>query len=168
MPRLVRALLSLTALFVAIPVLAQAQQDSTSLRLRGPDSALSVLTHAALERLPQVDLPLTFRDGSRHTLRGPMVSDVLAAAGLANGTNLRGPLARTVVLARALDGYAVAFALAEVDPALTDRRIIVALTQDGAGLPDRDAPFRLVTEGDQRPPRWIRQVIELQLVEVGP
>jgi len=34
---------------------------------------------------------------------------------------------------------------------------------DGQPLPPAEAPFRLLIAGDQRPPRWARQVVALRV-----
>ena len=63
----------------------------------------------------------------------------------------------TVVI-EAVDGYRVVFSLAELDPALTDRIILVADSKDGQPLPSREGPFRIIVPGEKIPARWVRQV----------
>jgi hypothetical protein len=79
---------------------------------------------AALTALPAVTIAPTLEyDASPHTLRGPLLLDVLAAAGarLAAGDQL---------LLRAVDGYAAAVTVAQVRA----RRYIVATHLDGATM----------------------------------
>jgi hypothetical protein len=71
-----------------------------------------------------------------------------------------------VLLVSAADGYKVAFALAEVDPAFAAREIILADKREGKPLDAKQGPFRVVAPGDKRPARWIRQVTELRVVGV--
>ena len=56
------------------------------------------------------------------------------------------------------------FAIAELDPAFTDRVAIVADRKDGAPLPPNAAPFQLVLTNEKRPARWVRQVVSVELV----
>jgi hypothetical protein len=71
-----------------------------------------------------------------------------------------------VLLVSAADGYKVAFALAEVDPAFAAREIMLADKREGKPLDAKQGPFRVVAPGDKRPARWIRQVTELRIVAV--
>jgi DMSO/TMAO reductase YedYZ molybdopterin-dependent catalytic subunit len=146
---------------------ARAQDSVAAVRVVGLGGDALTYDRARLGGLPAVEIPLTFRDGTRHRFRGPTLSSLLADAGQPDGTDLRGPLARTGVLIRAADGYSVLLSLADLDPALADRRVILATSLDGAPLPAREGPYRVVLEGDDRPPRWIRQVTEVRLVRPG-
>jgi hypothetical protein len=71
-----------------------------------------------------------------------------------------------VLLVEAADGYRVAFALAEVDPAFSERDIILADKRDGKPLDAKEGPLRIVAPGDKRPARWVRQVTALRLIAV--
>jgi len=85
---------------------------------------------------------------------------VLKAGGLQldSGTaRIRETVAITVLI-EAADGYRAAFALAELDPELTDRIILLADTKDGQPLPPGEGSFRVIVAGEKRPARWVRQV----------
>jgi DMSO/TMAO reductase YedYZ molybdopterin-dependent catalytic subunit len=69
-----------------------------------------------------------------------------------------------VVLAEAADGYKVAYSLAELDEQFGGRRVIVALSQNDAPLPDAEGPLRVVVPGETHHARWIRQLTVLRLV----
>jgi hypothetical protein len=104
--------------------------------------------------------------GTPAKFEGVPLSAVLTMAGIQFGDSLRGPRLTEVVLVTAADGYKVAFALAEADPAFATREIILADKRDGKPLDTKEGPFRVVAPGDKRPARWIRQVIELKVVAV--
>lgn len=91
--------------------------------------------------------------------------NVLAQAGVPGADKLRGPAFRDVALVEARDGYAVAFTLAEFDPALGGHHIVLADHEDGAVLPTNAGPLRLIVPGDQKGARWVRMVNRIQ---VGP
>lgn len=75
----------------------------------------------ALTALPSVSLNPTLEyDAQAHTLEGPLLSDVVAAAGATAGT-------QTTLLLQAVDGYAVPLALADA----IKYRYIVATHLDG-------------------------------------
>jgi hypothetical protein len=114
-----------------------------------PHSIVKVLDH---------DKPAQFE--------GVSLASVLALAGVQLGDKLRGPRMTEVLLVEAADGYKVAFALAEVDPAFAVRDIIVADKRDGKPLGAKEGPWRIVAPGDKRPARWVRQVTALRLIGV--
>ena len=51
--------------------------------------------------------------------------------------------------------------MAELDPELTDRAILLADIKNGQPLPPDEGPFRIVVPGEKRPVRWVRQVRSL-------
>jgi hypothetical protein len=104
--------------------------------------------------------------GTPAKFEGVPLSTVLTMAGIQLGDSLRGPRMAEVLLISASDGYKVAFALAEVDPAFAVREVILSDKRDGKPLDAREGPFRIIAPGDKRPARWIRQVTEMKVVTV--
>ena len=62
------------------------------------------------------------------------------------------------LLVDAADDYRVVFALPEVDPAFTERMVLLADHRDGQPLAVVEGPLRLVAPDEKRPARWVRQV----------
>ena len=58
-------------------------------------------------------------------------------------------------------GYKAVFALPEIDPAFTDRVIILADRRDRMRLTDKEGPWQIVVPGEKRQARWVRQVVAL-------
>jgi len=84
-----------------------------------------VFDDAALRVLPAVTIRPTLEyDGKAHTLRGPLLVDVLARAGATLDD-------KTVLVLRAVDGYNVELPLAQARA----RRFIVATHVDGKPMP---------------------------------
>ncbi|WP_323142342.1 molybdopterin-dependent oxidoreductase [Massilia phyllosphaerae] len=81
--------------------------------------------HAALLQLvPHTIRPTLEYDGKPHTLRGPLLLDVMGSAGAKVGD-------RTTLVLRAVDGYSVELNGAQAGT----RRVIVATHIDGAPMP---------------------------------
>jgi hypothetical protein len=70
------------------------------------------------------------------------------------------------VMAKAADGYKVVFALAELDPAFSDKQVLLAFSRNGAVLDTKTGPLRIVIPDEKKHGRWIRQVTELEVVRV--
>jgi len=120
--------------------------------------------HEALARQQRTTV-----DGNDHGAagrwEGVRLIDLLKAVGAASGDTLRGASLRRYVRVDAADGYAVVFALAELDATFGDQAVILADTRDGQPLSAHEGPFRIVAAGDKRPGRWVRQVTAVTLLE---
>ena len=135
---------------------------AASLDVRGSVPTPQRLDADALRRLPRVEARVTdHRDGGKEiTYAGTPLVEALRAAGLVLDPGMAG-IRQTVaasVLVEGADGYRAVFALAELDPALADRVILLADTRDGQPLGAGEGPLRLVVPGDKRPARAVRQV----------
>jgi DMSO/TMAO reductase YedYZ molybdopterin-dependent catalytic subunit len=115
-----------------------------------------------LHGLPRVEVRTTdpHDPGKEIVYSGTPLVETLKAGGLLLDSGMGG-LRETVkmtVIVEATDGYLAVFSLAELDPELTDRIILLADTKDGQPLPLREGPLRIIVPGEKRPARWVRQV----------
>jgi Oxidoreductase molybdopterin binding domain len=90
--------------------------------------------------------------------RGVALVELLQRAGVPLGKDLRGDRMVTYVVVGAADGYRVVFALPEIDPAFSDRLILLADRRDQQPLSAEEGPLRLIVPGEKRQARWVRQV----------
>jgi len=142
-------------------VAGHAQTDD-SLDLGGELPNPQRITAAQLHKLARMEVhTIDPHDSSKEIVySGTPLVEVLKAAGLRLDSGMAG-IRETVamtVLVEASDGYRAVFALAELDPELTDRVILLADTRDGQPLSPREGPFRIIVPGEKRPARWVRQV----------
>jgi DMSO/TMAO reductase YedYZ molybdopterin-dependent catalytic subunit len=85
---------------------------------------------------------------------------VLRFAGVSFAEHPRGRAA-SYILVEGGDGYRAVLALAEVDPKVSDKAVLLADRLDGKPLPEGAGPFRLVVPGDKVPSRWVKQVVRV-------
>jgi hypothetical protein len=123
------------------------------------------LTRTDLEALPRVKIT-TSTSGTRAEFDGVAMKDVLQKAGVAFGDTMRGKRMASCLLVEAADGYRAVIALPEVDPAFTDKKIVLAFLKDGKALDDKEGPYRIVIPEEKRMARWVRQVTTLKIVDV--
>lgn len=163
-----RSLLLLTVT-LACTVFAHGQRNRPSLP---PSPILTVggevakplgLFPADLAKLPRQTAVVKGQDGKDVTYQGVALADVLKLAGVEFDTMLKGNSLGLYVVAEAADKFRVVFALPELDPAFTDRIIIIADKQDGRLLDPMQGPLRLIVPGEKKPSRWVRQVISLMV-----
>ena len=93
--------------------------------------------------------------------------EILRRAGVPLGEALRGDALRFCVLVKAADGYKAAFSLAELDPAVTEKKVLLACRRDGKELDTVVGPLRLVLPDEKRHGRWVRRVTELEVIRLG-
>jgi hypothetical protein len=94
---------------------------------------------------------------------GVLLADLLRAAGVTLGKELRGPFLATYVLAEAKDGYRVVYSIGEIDPDTGNAQILVAHKKNGDPLPVSEGPYRFVLPQDKRGARWIRQLTRVSV-----
>ena len=133
-----------------------------TLQVINADGHSTTVTAAQIASLPHVTVEVSDHD-TRAKFEGVPLSAVLSLTGIPLGDTLRGPRLTEVLLVSASDGYQVAYALAEIEPAFAVREIILADERDGKPLGPKEGPYRIVAPGDKRPARWIRQVTELKV-----
>jgi hypothetical protein len=59
------------------------------------------------------------------------------------------------------------FSIAELDSGIVDSGVIVADTLDGAALPAKQGPFRLVAPHEKRAARWVRMLKSITVVNTS-
>jgi hypothetical protein len=141
--------------------LAQSQQ----LTIQAGDGKQTVLTRADIEALSHSKVTTGAGDTSI-TFEGATLHAVLEKAGISLGESMRGKRLASCLLVEAADGYRVVIALPEIDPAFTDKQIVLAFLKNGKPLDDEEGPFRIVIPDEKRMARWVRQVTTLKIVEV--
>jgi hypothetical protein len=145
---------------LAAPAAAQA---GDSLLLESPGARLVV--HAAdLAPLPHDTLRVRFHEQPAQLYAGVPLPAMLQLVGV-RSDSLRGRQLTLRVVIEASDGYRVVLALSDLDPTLGGRRVLVANLVDGQPLPAKEAPYRLLIAGDERPSRWMRQVVAIRVLD---
>jgi DMSO/TMAO reductase YedYZ molybdopterin-dependent catalytic subunit len=117
--------------------------------------------------MPRQTVSLPAPDGSKTVYEGVKLFEVLRKAGAPFGEKLRGKALATYVLAKAQDGYQVAFTLGELDPQFGNESILLADTRDGKPLPDKQGPFRLVCPNDKEGARSVRMLETIEVVRLA-
>jgi hypothetical protein len=140
------------------PALLQCQQ----ITVENETGKQTQLNRADLEALPHIKVTT----GASATFEGVALGTLLAKAGIGFGETLRGKRLASCLLVEAADGYRAVIALPELDPAFTDKQIILAFLKDGKPLDDKEGPYRIVIPDEKRMARWVRQVTLLRIVDV--
>jgi hypothetical protein len=152
------------ALFFVL-VIKAALASGQQLTVQTEGGKPTVLVRADIEALPRVKVTSS-ASGSATTFEGALLRAVLEKAIVGYGEALKGKRMASCLLVEAADGYRVVFALPELDPAFTDKQIVVAFLKDGKPLDDKEGPFRIVIPDEKRMARWVRQVTTLKIVDV--
>src|SRR5262245_52381354 len=110
-----------------------AQQPTPTISVTGAVAQPLSLTVADLGALPRATASIS-GNGMTTTYEGVWVSDVLKKAGVPMGSALRGAALSTYVIAAASDGYQVLFSIAELDPEMTEGKVLLADKANGQAL----------------------------------
>jgi hypothetical protein len=153
---------------LATPTMAQTSASSAStapasVTIRRTDGTTGVLTIAQIAALPHSTISTSMR-GVNAQFSGVPLTALLTAAAIAPVDSLTGLRLRVVVLVSGVDGYKVAFSMAELDRTIGRRQVLVADKQDGQPIRAGDGPLRLIVPEDGRPARWVRGITTIDLV----
>ena len=160
------ALLFATA--IAPPSPAQVTVNSGQLSVTGDVQKSLSLSLDDLRHQPRtsVTVPNDHQAGAQDVYEGVSLAALLKQAGVPQGSQIRGAVLATYLVAEGADGYRVIFSIAEVDSDFQDSGIIVADTMNGAPLADKSGPLKLVVPHDKRPARSVRMLQSIKVVSV--
>lgn len=136
-----------------------------ALKVTGAVQHPLALTVPDLRAMPAAE-PRWERDRQSHAARGVDLMALVERAGLKEDPAVKNQSLRFAVVARGRDGYQAVFSLGELTPMLGGKGVVVAYEEDGAPLPERDGALKLVAAGDQAPSRWIRDLVEVSVVNL--
>ena len=135
--------------------------------VNGPTT--KTLTIADLAKLPQVTVHVhNAHRNADEDYTGPLVSDVLALAGLAPTHENEAVILHSYVVALATDHYSVVYSAAEMEPAFSNSKVIVAISKSGGTANDEGGGIQLINTDGARPARWIHGLTTLTVTTLPP
>ncbi|MBC7989937.1 MAG: molybdopterin-dependent oxidoreductase [Luteimonas sp.] len=138
--------------------------DGRASEPEAPASPLAVPIDATtLAGLTRESVTATAHD-KKLQCEGVSLTELLRASKAMPAEPLRGARLASYVLVTARDGYRAVYSLAELDPTLGNRKVLLVDRCDGKPLDDEDGPLRLIAPEDARPARWVRQVQSITVV----
>ncbi len=133
-------------------------QSPQALQLRGDGIQARSFSLAELAAMPHREMRVKgHHDSTTSTYSGIVVDDLLKLSGI-SADSLRRARSTMYVVVEAADGYRMLFSLAELDPSLSDKVVLLVDKQNGKPLPDASGPLRLIVPDEKREARWVRQV----------
>ena len=163
---LLRSFLVLAAACSALVWAQEQSAVSATLTITGDLPSPLTLKADDLAKLPRQTVSVTDSDGSKVEYEGVLLRDILKQAGAPLGKDLRGKALASYVLAKAKDGYAVAFTLGELDAAFGNESVLIADKRDGKPLFGYQGPLRLVCPNDKAGARSVRMLETLEFVKL--
>jgi hypothetical protein len=153
----------LAAAIVVAPFSANAQAKHATVELHGADGQILVVSDSDFAKLGRQDVQADAHH-VKGTFNGVCVYDLLRLVGAPPSDSLRGAALAAYVLIEAADGYRVVYSIAELSPGFAQHEVMIVDRMNGAPLPAKDGPFRLIAPDDKAPSRWVRQVTKITIV----
>ncbi len=100
------------------------------------------------------------------TYTGVALYDLLSASGFPLTKETQSMYLRSYLRAQGTDFYFVIYSASEVAPDLNNSSVLVATQMDRHDL-GREGLFKLISTGDKRPARWVRNLVSLSLVTLN-
>jgi hypothetical protein len=126
------------------------------------DGKAHEFTADQLSKLPRGEATMPYK-GKPRAFSGPLLSFVLREAGAPGGAKLHGPVMKSYLVVTGADGFEAVLSLAEADKDFHDGAVILADTADGAKLPEREGPYRLVVQGDRKGSRSVYKAVKAEV-----
>ena len=145
-----------------MPMSSVVEIGPATFTVTGVDGATATLSASEIYQMPQQTVKTTDH-GTPVVFQGVRLSDVLSKVATPTGEKFHNTAASYYLVAEAKDGYKAVFAWAELDASFMDKPVYVAIKRDGMPLGQKDGPFELVTTGEKRNARWVRQVTALKI-----
>ena len=146
------------------PVQSAERSTTLTLTLGGVSRQLSARD---LSAMPQSQVTVhnvhTNRD---ETYTGVALYYLLSASGFPFTKETQPTYLRSYVRAQGADFYFVIYSASEVAPDLNNSKVLVATQMDRHDL-GREGLFKLVSTGDKRPARWVRNLLSISLVTLN-
>jgi len=148
--------------------LAQAVATSGQLTITGdiPKPLALSLDDLRHQQRITVKVPNEHQANTQDTYEGVPLATLLKQTGMPQGSQIKGAMLATYLMAEGSDGYRVIFSLAEVDSDFQDSGVIVADTMNGEPLSVTAGPLKLVVPHDKRPARSVRMLQSIKIVSV--
>jgi len=121
------------------------------------------LTASDISALPHLTVRAKEHSGEQATFKGVALIEVLKMAGIKFGESMRGKALSTFFVVKASDGYQVIFTPPELDPAFTDRTVLLADEKNGAPLSAAEGPLRIIVPDEKRQARWVHNVLSISV-----
>lgn len=145
---------------------AAAQTATARLEIVRDGAAPFVITGTELAVMPHTTVQASDH-GKPVTFSGVPLLALLRRAGV-TVDSVKGAMLTAIVVATASDGYRATFSFGELAPDVGRTVVYVVDQHDGSPLASAEGPIRLVVPGDQRPARWVRQVIRIAVRRIEP
>ena len=128
----------------------------------------TVLTPEDLIKMPQVTVHVHNAHSNKdETYTGPLVSDVLAKAGLTVSKETEPLILHSSVVATGTDSYYVLYSAAELLPAFSKSQSIIAVMK--FDLPDTDGGLiQIISTDGAKPARWVHGLANLNIMSLAP
>lgn len=146
-------------LLLALPATAQ---DAFRVELTGVGTQPITLTPETIAGLPPVEMDVSYQTSkgpSGGKFSGVLFWEVLKANKAFEGLEHNAELAKTFVVT-ASDDYVIAFSVGEIHPDFGNMPMIFADKLDGKAF---EGGFRIITPGDTRGARNVRDVVKIEL-----
>ena len=130
------------------------------------DGKSTQFTTAQLKAMPQKTVKVhNEHTKAEETYSGVPLSDLLAKAGFVPDKTTQKKMLHSYVRAEGSDKYWVVYSLTEVEASERDGDVIVATSADGHDLGE-DGELKLISTGDKKPQRWVRNLAAIAVKSV--
>lgn len=142
------------------------QVTNTAVRVTNTENITTSFSAADLNSMPQTTLWIKGEDDATHSYTGVDMMLLLTKAGVHLGAEARQQTLMSYLQITAADHYSVIYALPEIDSLFSDKKMILAHFKDAKPIPNNFGPLQIITTGEKKHARLIRQVETIAVTRV--
>ncbi len=146
-----------------LSVLADVPVATSSVTIGGDAPHPGNVPAADIAAATHLHLDVVDEDKQNAAYDGVPLYVLLEHAGITFGQAMHGSRLMDYVVVTGADGYHAMFALAELDPAFRDRRVVLADRRNGMPLDAKHGPLQIIAPDEHRHARWVRNVTSIVL-----
>lgn len=134
------------------------------------DKSPQVVERSDIAKLPHKTVKVKASDSKTAVYSGVPLKELLEHVGVVFSPQQQQRNLGSVVLVESVDSPSALFAMAELDTAVTDKRVLLADGKDGKdGKPliAPEGPFRIIVPDEKEPVRWAKHVWAIYVVRIS-
>jgi DMSO/TMAO reductase YedYZ molybdopterin-dependent catalytic subunit len=126
-----------------------------------------VVERSEIAKLPHRTVKAKGSDSKTSVYSGVPLKELLQHVGVVFSRERQQRNLGSVVLVESVNETSALFAMAELDTALTDKRILLADAKNGKPLTAPEGPFRIIVPDEKESARWTKHVWAIYIVQMA-
>jgi len=156
-----------TGFLVCLSMPAFSADPAGSFKVSGDVQSETTWNAALIKQDLKADIQLVHYElkGQKHTANCVPILSVINASHPAVNSRIKHHDLQFTVSVQGFDGYAVAFSMAELLPEIGNRKVWIALDEDGKAPTEEGGALQVIVPDDVKPARWVHSITAITITD---